>query len=136
MVADPKFWESYLMFGRRSKVCNMHIERLLAHIRQSLPADMKAPCLERVCGNGMLAQCLSHFVAAGGDDPRKDTLANARRLGLTLRRDVPKKNQPTRKMPACNMFANTYQAARLAQCPGSGRAGLAAVRRDLAQEFH
>ncbi|CAK0867518.1 unnamed protein product [Prorocentrum cordatum] len=135
MLDDAHFWSAYMLFAKHALLCNMHIERLLSLVRQSLPFDLKAPVLERVCGNGFLSQCVAQHVSAGGEDPRVESLASARRAGVPLRRDeawAPPKGQ-TRAQPACILYANLHVQDKLIENPTLAPAD---ARRELVAEFN
>lgn len=108
MLEDPHWWMAVQAFSRHSKVCNMHVERMLAVIRQSIAHSN--PLLERVCANGMLAQCLHQHLSAGGDDPRHEMSETLLADGVPLARELEKREtRPKgrkRSIPAHLAYAN------------------------------
>lgn len=62
--------EALRLWGQEHKVCNMHVERLLALIRKAAPKGCVAP---RLCSAGTLIQATAAHRKAGGLDPRGAT---------------------------------------------------------------
>jgi hypothetical protein len=96
LVADDIFWKGLRLWAHGVRVCNMHIERLLALIKQSMPSD-KTPFLERLCANGFLSEWLAEHCKAGGEDPRHETAGQLISSGVALQRSVAKASVATSK---------------------------------------
>eukprot|EP00974_Lingulodinium_polyedra_P110019 10642632-Lingulodinium_polyedra.AAC.1 len=54
LVSDMELRRLLRAWSRKSKVCNVHVERILAIVRTSSP--QRLPFAERFCGAGLLAQ--------------------------------------------------------------------------------
>ena len=109
MLADASLWRALHLFGRVALLTNMHIERLLATVRSSIPT--KIPVIERVCCNGYLSQCLAQHLAAGGSDPRVETVELMHEFGVELERDATtrKKNRGRiRMVRGWMLYANAH----------------------------
>jgi hypothetical protein len=87
-LADKHFWSSLRLWASSAKLANMHIERMLALVRQSLPLDIGSPLMERVCASGLLAQFSTRFTSAGGRDPRVQIADDLVSAGVPLQRAV------------------------------------------------
>lgn len=70
MAEDLPFWTALHLWSKKLKVCNMHIERLLALVKQSVVQDGTPAFMERVAANGYLCQWITDHIKAGGYDPR------------------------------------------------------------------
>ena len=86
MQQDTGFWASFRLWASRAKLSNMHVERLLAQVRKSVPTDVKRPLMERVVANSFLGQFCSRYVAAGGRDVRVETADDLISVGVQLER--------------------------------------------------
>ena len=69
-------------WAAHAKVCNMHLERLLALVKRASPG--KLPYAERVCAAGLLTQWISPHLSEGGSDPRITTRADLVADGVPL----------------------------------------------------
>ena len=76
------------------KVCNMHVERLLALCKMvATLRGQSLPTMERAVSCGMLAQLLNVHVTAGGDDPRLVTRRSMIRDGVPIEAAPRKKDK-------------------------------------------
>ena len=116
-------------WARKAKLCNMHLERVLALIRSSAPRRL--PNAERLCAGGLLAMINQKHKAAGG------TAAGSLRRKQALAEGVPLASRPREAKPnpgrARGHFA--YMAQKLSENRGLSREGLNQLRRDACQEF-
>ena len=69
LKSDRAFMHGLRAWAETHKVCNMHLERLLARIRDGMGPG-KSPQAERACAGGFLSQVLRDHLALGGRDPR------------------------------------------------------------------
>jgi hypothetical protein len=86
MHEDVAFWSAFRLWGRRSRLNNMNIERMLALIKQSVHSDHGAPTMQRVASHGLLSQFLARHAVQGGADPRYVTAAQLEEAGVPLQR--------------------------------------------------
>ena len=101
---DKAFWDSMALAARRVRVCNMHIERMLNQINNSIVSDSAPPHMERVAANGYLTQWLTAHANAGGQDPRKQTASSMLQQGVALERHRKQVSQSS----SGGMRANTF----------------------------
>jgi len=66
-LADRKIQTTLKLWAKKARLCNMHIERLFALIRQSFA--QKVPSLERLVSAGLLSQVLGIHLQHGGVHP-------------------------------------------------------------------
>lgn len=119
------------------KVCSMHVERLFALIRQSVPDS--SPSAERICSGGFLSQVLKQHRHAGGVAPgtfqRKDAIA----LGVPIRSNVQEACSQPKRARGHLTFINKQIREESAELARSGgrmtRAQASARRRELGAEF-
>lgn len=73
-------------WGRTGKICNMHVERLLAFIKQQCKTmDGSAPALQRVVAAGCAGQWRRAHRECGGQDPSGSSRAALLAKGAPLR---------------------------------------------------
>ncbi len=91
MLRDEDFMEMLRLWGRRGRLCNMHVERILSLVRKSVSEAV--PNLERLCGAGFLAQTLREHRQAGGRHPSATSRRDLQRVAVPIRARARK---PTR----------------------------------------
>ncbi|CAK0895533.1 unnamed protein product [Prorocentrum cordatum] len=78
---DDKLKQALRLWGDTTKMTNMHIERLLARLKEAGGRESPFP-LERLCADGFLSEFVRCHVAVGGRDCRVWTRADLSRQGV------------------------------------------------------
>eukprot|EP00959_Pyramimonas_sp_CCMP1952_P282934 5914171-Pyramimonas_sp.AAC.1 len=79
MVADTSFWHAMKLTASRTRLTNMHIERMLNLCNRSVSHDGGAPFMERWSADGDLSQWLTEHAVRGRADPRAETAGTMER---------------------------------------------------------
>jgi hypothetical protein len=97
-ILSNESFQNALRVWRKSLVCNMGLERLLALIKSSCPSHKaRAPNMERVCANGLLTQWIALHRKNGGADPR-----------ITSRRALVIADVPINAAPKLNTIKKNF----------------------------
>ncbi len=95
MLNDAELMDIIRTWVRKSRICNMHLERMLALVRRSTPD--KCPNSERVSAAALLRLVLEEHLKAGGSHPGAFQRADVALEGVPLTANVaPSKSVPER----------------------------------------
>lgn len=108
MAEDLPFWTALHLWSKKLKVCNMHIERLLALVKQSVVQDGTPAFMERVAANGYLCQWITDHIKAGGYDPRVECAQQLIDQHIPLKRAEKSTRQASKRggLRPSTVFAN------------------------------
>jgi hypothetical protein len=135
MLADQGFRDAVDMWSSKSKICNMHVERMLALIRQSVPSG-RLPNLERLVSAGYLTQVLQQHRAAGGRHPGHTSRQDLIKAGVQIVAAAPRPDrQPTRSRGHLLLMNTRCQEAGKAKGEKLNRVEYHATRRAAMNEW-
>jgi hypothetical protein len=96
LLGDANFIKGLRLWARRTKITNMHLERLFSKIKMSLGVQKASPDVERLAGVGYLTQVLASHMVAGGNDPRVVTRKQLLEEGAPIAAADSVANAPSR----------------------------------------
>jgi len=112
LLEDTELMSTLRSWSMKGRVCNMHVERIFARVRQSTPQT--SPNIERVCAAGFLKELSLAHVKAGGTLP-----------GVVFRSDLLAENTPIQAVrgealgkPAMARGHITYMTHKLDEARG------------------
>jgi hypothetical protein len=86
LLGDSELMSLLELWVKCSRICNMHLERMLASVRKAAPG--KCPNSERMCAAGLLRQTLAEHTRAGGLHPAAATRKDLVSEGVPLLSNV------------------------------------------------
>ena len=106
MRDDQEFCDMILAWSRHGRLCNMHMERLLAYVKKAAPAiNGRRPTVQRVAAAGLASAWLRSYIEAGYRGPSQITRQWARQEGAPLAANPERKCKPQMLRPHL-LYAN------------------------------
>lgn len=134
LLDSVSFRSSLKLWAKQSRVCNMHVERIFALVRKSVPD--KVPNLERLVSAGYLSQILRTHMQAGGRHPcsvaRGDLVADD--VPINAAASMPDRMESKRRGHLLWMTEKCH-AARLRKGASLTAAEQADTRREAMREW-
>ena len=135
-LADRRLKEALRLWGAKTKMTNMHIERLLARLKVAGGSASPFP-LERLCADGYLAEFIRCHIEVGGHDCRVWTRSDLSREGApTVAEEIKQRKEGQRRGGARGwMVYAQEQEGKLEHPLQSGREARAAFYSDMSKGF-
>ena len=115
-MMDDAVWRRLLrLFLKKFKLCNMHVERIIARIRKSHKHILGKPHAMRVVAGGYLSEVLTQHFNSGGLDPRQVDRVGLSAMGVPVRRRAKRKRK---SRPASGFVAYAMQQESVRRSKG------------------